>query len=288
MRPIKNLGRVFLIAMKGVIQVKAYVCVYRQPIREKEWMNAWKKAGKKPSRKNKRLKKYLRRYRDRFDGGEQGCFYDWGDDPSFFCAEDILGDVRSASWGVCRPDVRRSNLSKGDFVIFFCARQQDTSEWEYYYIGVGTVREVIKKRKRLWQKDKFVMYRKFYNLLTNAKGKNCELVGYHKNWEERAKSPYVIFAKGKTHFNITDPILVATFRNRKNVKKRVILEKWNLKCKYARRIYGLIPARKGGKKLRTSWTGNGHTHMNLSRLSDKHLKRVRRELLEISREIADE
>ena len=34
------------------------------------------------------------------------CYYDWGDDPSFFAAEEFLGDVNRASWGVCRRDVR--------------------------------------------------------------------------------------------------------------------------------------------------------------------------------------
>ena len=39
----------------------------------------------------------LRRFLDRYD--EPDCFDDWGDDPSFFSAVDILGSADEATWG---------------------------------------------------------------------------------------------------------------------------------------------------------------------------------------------
>ena len=48
----------------------------------------------------------------RFLNGYRENFWDWGDDPSFFAAEHRLGDVRRASWGVCRADVRKAGIVK--------------------------------------------------------------------------------------------------------------------------------------------------------------------------------
>ena len=74
----------------------------------------------------------MERYKSCFEQGAT-CFYDWGDDPAFFAAEEFLGDVNPASCGVCRRDVREQ-LRNGDFVIFFCAKALEDRTWEYYYI----------------------------------------------------------------------------------------------------------------------------------------------------------
>ena len=121
----------------GGSPMKCYVCVYRQPVlNERKWNRTWNEAGNKRG-----LKKYLEMYRS---GLEQdgACYYDWGDDPAFFAAEEFLGDVNGASWGVCRTDVR-GKLSEGDVVVFFCAKARIEGIWEYYYIGLGTVSETI-------------------------------------------------------------------------------------------------------------------------------------------------
>ena len=117
--------------------MKCHLCVYRQPLIEDRVIRRSRAGnGRRPELK---VDKFLSRYKRALDVGRNGGgrFYDWGDDPGFFAAEEFLGDVRGASWGVCRPDVRRE-LSKGDFVVFFCAQQQPKkpTQWHYYYIGV--------------------------------------------------------------------------------------------------------------------------------------------------------
>src|SRR6185436_10728065 len=99
------------------------------------------------------LNRFLEEYRS------PSSYLDWGDDPAFFCARHHFGDVRSASWGVCRRDVRAS-LYEGDFVAFFCARQSDTQtrHWDYYYIGVGTVSRRC-SRADIWTDEQLVSYR---------------------------------------------------------------------------------------------------------------------------------
>jgi len=109
--------------------MRAYVCTYRHS---------------SPSPRDRRQTEeaaaalpLLRTYLDQYD--KLGSVLDWGDDPSFFAASELLGDVRRATWGVCRRDVRAS-LGPGDFVVFICGRQ-DKRFWEYYlcYIVRGKV-----------------------------------------------------------------------------------------------------------------------------------------------------
>ena len=189
-----------------------YICVYRQPMTnglDKTWKEA-------PSEDNDPLKKYLRSYKKRFKRSNSDVrrFYDWGDDPAFFAAEEFLGDVRKASWGVCRPDVRR-NLKEGDIVVFFCAQQQkNMDQWDYYYVGLGTVGEVVCDRSQIWKKRRYRDYRKFYNLLIDSTGSHREIIhDWHDDKCGRlSKTPYVIFeASDKTHFNVTNPLHVATY-----------------------------------------------------------------------------
>ena len=179
--------------------MKAYVCVYRQPVVDKYWQRTWDEADGTP-----KLKKYLRRYERRFRKNKKGIgrFYDWGDDPSFFAAEEFLRDVRRATWGVCRPDVRKQ-IDKGDFVVFFCAQQQedDRNLWKYYYIGLGTVGDRI-DRRLIWEDPSLKGYKRFYNLLIDSTGRQKEFIHkYHDDdWKERAEAPYMVFAKKQNPF----------------------------------------------------------------------------------------
>lgn len=284
--------------------MNAYVCVYRQPAPESIEKDGWRKtrqiAAGGRSRRNKRLKKYLRLYESALYAEEGGRFYDWGDDPSFFCAQELLDDVRKASWGVCRPDVRR-NLHKGDYVVFFCAQQQMECPkvWHYYYIGVGTIGQVVTNHEVIWQKRKYKKFRKFYNLLIDAEGENRETI-YPRHdskgnrtefrWQELSEEPYIIFDSSGdlTHFNLNNPLLVATYENIGAIDRGMVMEKWKLKNRHAKKIYGLIPKRDGGKKLRTSWRGNDHKEMNLLKELNYDVncvKKTRKALLKISREI---
>lgn len=129
--------------------MRAYVCVYRHPVpRPIDRRRTETTAADNP---------LLRRYLDLYDRAD--CFYDWGDDPSFFSAVDILGDVRRTTWGVRRRDVR-SWLSTGDYVVFVCARESATRVWEYFYVGVATMGQAL-TREEIWSKRAFISYRRF-------------------------------------------------------------------------------------------------------------------------------
>lgn len=257
-------------------------------VKDDDWQKAWDKSSGVPG-----LKKYLRRYKRRFRKNKQlkGRFYDWGDDPSFFAAERFLGDVRKAGWGVCRRYVREK-LNKGDFVVFFCAQQQehDLDLWKYYYVGLGTVDKIVENRKDIWVDNDYKRYRGFYNLLMDAEGENCEVVGYHPDWRDRAEAPYIIFGKRKTHFNVRNPVLVAEYRTGDSVWRHKVLETWCIENEDVHKIYGLVPKREGGKKLRGSpIERNAHPRMNLAKLlsnNARRLKKRRKKLLKISRKIA--
>jgi len=196
--------------------VKAFVCVYRHPIPP---VGDWEKTNA-AAREDPLLQKFLYQYNN------SGCYYDWGDDPSFFAARERLCSVGSASWGVCRSDVR-GQLSVGDYVVFFCAKQdsKDSRIWDYYFIGCATVEHCI-SRNVLWNDRRFVSYREFYNVL--VKVQNGKLVQhetfhkYHDNWRVRAAAPFVIFNADHsvTKINIDSPLYVA----RKEPK--ALVERW--------------------------------------------------------------
>lgn len=268
--------------------MKAYVCVYRQfKVEARDWEKSKALVHDNPKL---RVGKFLRRYKRNLEGRRKGRFYDWGDDPAFFGAEEFLGDVRQASWGVCRPDVRRQ-LSKGDFVVFFCAQRQlqERSRWNYHYVGVGTVSKVVKQRSRIWAADAYRKYRKFYNLLIDEAGNHKEVLfpDHEDDWEDKLQAPYILFeSSAQTHFNVRKPLLVATYDSKSRASGNDILESWQLEDQYVREIDELIPIRDGGKKLRTSHHGNAHRHKNLScDYSTRQLQELRRDLVSISKAI---
>ncbi len=265
--------------------MKCYVCVYRQPaLNASKWNRSWREAGGKRG-----LKKYLKLYKSGFEQGAT-CFYDWGDDPAFFAAEEFFGDVNKASWGVCRRDVREK-LRNGDFVIFFCAKALEGQTWEYYYIGLGTVSETL-DRGLIWSSDEYRPYRDFFNLLVDPQGDQYEFIyGKHNSdWRERADAPYILFdtSKNRTHFNLVNPLLVATYRLGDTPWRGSVIERWHLDDTNVRAIYRAIPKRTTGKKLRTGRSDQGYPHQfqNLSYIEDRQLKRKRRRLLRISKEVA--
>jgi hypothetical protein len=190
--------------------MKAFICVYRQPIVGPKIRQQVEIAAMNQPL----LQTFLNRY------GQPDCFYDWGDDPAFFAATELFGDPCYASWGVCRPNVRRQ-LTTGDLVIFFCGRQSPSSAglWEYFYLGYGTVREAM-ERRRIWEDEVYHVYRSFFNLLVNYPDgveTHYEPFGEpHADWQKRSQSPYVIFESGRqwTCFNTIDPLKVANYDSR--------------------------------------------------------------------------
>ncbi len=225
------------------------------------------------------LAEFLDRYFD------ENNFYDWGDDPAFFCAEEFLGDARRASWGVCRANLR-SRLSPGDYVVFFCAKPRLSKPriWDYHYVGVGTIGAVI-DRQRLWSDRRFRPYRKFYNVLARPKGNRLVQAEtfhpFHKDWRRRLLN-YVIFDPSSTvtDFNLTGPVRVATYDSR-------VPERWKT-CsgnKVIRRLEDfLFRERQIDRRLRTSPIGFAHPHINLESAHGRlrpgrSLPELRKELL---------
>lgn len=191
-------------------------------------------------------------------------YFDWGDDPSFFSAQQIQGSFAYAGWGVCRPNVRAA-LAPGDLVVFFCAKRQAprTTETDYYFIGVGTVGEVIQDRRLIWTRAKYKAYRRHYNVLAKYKsvGGPAQLETfhpYHEDWEKRLKRPYVLFDADASRFNLGSPLHVGTSVNGGR-------EVWRTGRRVARLEKLLFEDFGIKRRLRTSPTGTAHVHLNLTR-----------------------
>jgi hypothetical protein len=192
--------------------------------------------------------------------GYDHSYYDWGDDPSFFAAQHILGDVRKASWGVCRRDVRNT-LGERDVVVFFCGCQ-DKRVWRYYLVGFGMVRALV-ERAALWTEPALAPYRKFYNVLARLNGgrlvQSETFHEYHDDWERRAEAPYVLFDGKHTIFNLRSPHHVATWDGTS------IPETWGTDDR-SREIERLLFVERGiNRRLRIAASGYGHAKLNLIR-----------------------
>jgi len=197
----------------------------------------------------------LRKFLKEFDRG----YYDWGDDPSFFAAQHLLGDARGPSWGVCRPDVR-SVLGKGDVVVFFCGRQEKERVWRYYFVGFGMVRETFAPRDGLWACPKYAKYRHFWNVLVGADGRHLEMIHpCHDDWQRRADAPYVIFDGAFSSFNLRSPHCVATWDG------GPIPEEWHCDPRSKKIEQLLFVEREIDRRLRTSANRRPHPKLNLLR-----------------------
>jgi hypothetical protein len=233
--------------------MRAFVCVYlhREPSRS-EFAKTEEASDQDPL-----LARFLKTYK------QPGSFWDWGDDPSFFAATEILKDVRAASWGVCRRDVR-AVLGPDDFIVWFCARR-DAARLLYFFIGVTTVFWTI-SRKQLWSDNQFSAYRKFYNTLAKpVDGKLVQVETFHRfhsDWRNRAGAPYIIFdpAPKKTAVNVTAPLLVA------EKLQDQPLEIWSRNPHRAQRLRTSLFDDLGiGRRLRTRNRQQPHRHIALHR-----------------------
>lgn len=251
-------------------ELNAYLCTYRhyQPSRPQ----LRKTASGTPD--DPLLREFLDEYED--------SYFDWGDDPSFFCALRRLGDVNKASWGVCRADVR-AMLAERDVVVYFCGRQDRTALcWRYYFIGFGTVKHVVDRRE-LWTNAKYKPYREFYNVLAcweRGELKQKESFHpYHEDWDKgRAAAPYVIFDPDESAFNVHSPHHVATW----NIG-HALPEVWNRDRRSQKLENLLFEEREITRRLRTS--AGWYAHVKLNLMHEGRLPRVGRSLPELCAEL---
>lgn len=255
--------------------MKAYICVYRNFAPDE----VHRRRTSEAAASDPNLRRFLTDYADGF--------FDWGDDPSFFSAQTFIGDVCHATWGVCRPNVRQ-RLTVDDMVIFFCAKQDARRRhvWDYHYIGVGTVAQVVKHRKKIWTENQYKPYRRFYNVLAQLRGnvlvRNESFhPGHQKDWKHRCQAPYVLFMsdRSKTNFNLTNPLHVATYNGDQ------IPERWNRQGRELERL--LFIDRHLSRRLRTSHIGSAHPHIKLSATVGRELGDLREALLRISERSAN-
>jgi hypothetical protein len=251
--------------------VKAYACVYRHVI---------------PSRRERRLTEQtaadiplVRKYLDRYD--EPDCFDDWGDDPSFFSATEILGSADQAAWGVCRRDVR-ARMKAGDFVDFFCGKQSRPQSWDYFYVGVATIGRLL-DRQVIWTDDQYAPYRDFLNILTrevDGATQQYEFVqDFHPDWKLRAEAPYLAFDADRSHFNTHRPLWVATYE-----QDHDSLERWHTEDERVQRLARLVlPSPPTTRRLRSINRYRSHPPLNLASQAQRAggFDCLRSELLEL-------
>jgi hypothetical protein len=188
-------------------------------------------------------------------------FLDWGDDPALYSASEICGDVRLASWGVCRRDLR-ANLKAGDVVLFFCAVRLSES-WSYHLVGFETVMAVISRRD-IWGSLLYARYRGYFNVLARPEGAGWAQAEvfhpWHSDWERRMAN-YVLFDPDpeKTTFRMFGAPKVATYQDGEGVP-----EKWS-KSKLAQSVESLVFSNpQVTRRLRTSRIGFAHRHLRVT------------------------
>jgi hypothetical protein len=229
---------------------RGYVCVYRHISPAPSYRRQTEFAAKG----NALLGRFLQAY----DAPDS--YLDWGDDPSFFAAAELKKTPNAASWGVCRPDVR-GRVQPGDFVAFFCVRDESDGRREYFYIGVGTVGALL-DREATWNANP--SYRRYFNVL--ARPDDGDLVQHEtilpfhdEDWEHRARSPYVVFDPTYSSFNLHTPLQVGSCAG-----KSADVETWNVSNPRVRELAELVLPKGKGRRLRTTNRGHPHQHMNLA------------------------
>lgn len=174
--------------------------------------------------------------------------YDAGDDPSFCWASTHPG-VR-VTWGVCRPNVRRS-IRRGDIVVFISfLRNRNTSCGEYRLVAALPVDYKL-THTAIYRFDANACFREYPNLLIRARDGGWEhhepvlpVEDWHDDWLARvsnlngipvdefraagashrsgaplmirgrqieASANYVVFAPDERGFVLPAPPLIATW-----------------------------------------------------------------------------
>jgi hypothetical protein len=201
-----------------------------------------------------------------------GSFLDWGDDPAFFSADRLLGDIHRASWGVCRPNVRESIAvgGIGSFVVFFVGVPAD-GRWHYYWTGLGTIAQLVYDRRELFDKPRLKPYSECLNVLVRPSLDGLQLEHHevfrpgHDDWARRIEAPYVVFDSALSRFNVRDPLHVSTYVVAKGVPDR-----WRTEDKTVRKLEQLLFGNRDDRRLRTAPTWNAHVEFRLEG-SDRRL-----------------
>jgi hypothetical protein len=248
--------------------MRAYVCVYRHSTPSpRERQQTEQTAAGHP---------LLLRYLESYD--EPGSVLDWGDDPSFFAASELLGDVRRATWGVCRRDVRAS-LGPGDFVVFVCGRQ-DGRSWEYFFVGVATLGQPL-TRELIWSDDQYEVHRGFFNVLARSTPTGLEQHEYnhrfHDDWRKRCNAPYWVFDLDDTRLEISSPVSLAGYRGEPGQ-----IERWETGDERVAELRSLLlRGARPTRGLRSTNLQRAHPKLNLSAgyPSDVDLRQLRSRLI---------
>jgi len=232
-----------------------FVCVYKHRIPTRsEWASTETAAA---------ADQHLQQFLDSYWAPDS--YFDWGDDPSFFCGSVLLGDACLASWSVCRPDVRKA-LAIGDGVAFFVCRPvvarhgenwRSTGHDDYFYIGCGTVGAKLTNRHELWELAKYAPYRHFYNILVRPREDGTlhqseTFHSYHADWRKRAEAPLIFFDPAKSCFDLKSPHYVARFD-----PSHGLPEVW-MGDPTSQRLERLLFGDACKRRLRTSRTGYQH------------------------------
>lgn len=237
--------------------MRAYVCVYRHPVP--------RPIDRRRTEEAAADNEFLRRYLDLYD--QPDCYYDWGDDPSFYSATEILDDVGRTTWGVCRRDVR-SWLRTGSYVVFVCGRESAPRIWDYFYIGLTTMGQPL-TREQIWSDPTFAVYRRFLNVLArigpDGRATQLEYIHrFHPDWEERITAPYWLFDENLTALDVETPLHVATYDGRQYRGRIGGLEVWRESDPKVKRLRSLLlrgaPAT---RRLRTTNAHRAHTPLSL-------------------------
>ena len=158
--------------------------------------------------------------------------------------------------------------------MFFAGLPLDDC-WRYYWVGLGTVKRLVRNRLDIWTDPTLAPYRRFLNLLVASNGDHCEYFSpKHDDWEtKRIRSPYLLFDEQLSHFNLTTPLHVSTYRPNQGVPDR-----WRRQDATVRRLESLLFRDRKDRRLRTSELGYGHAKLRLLG-TDGELSRLRSELL---------
>ena len=161
----------------------------------------------------------------------------------------------------------RASLAPGDFVVFFCGKQVSNGKWDYFYVGVGSVGELL-DRHQIWSENDYEPYRHFFNILARpADGRlqQHEVIHrFHPDWAKRAAAPYIVFDPETSVLDLQSPLQVAS-----DHRAQHDIEVWRQDDDRVGQLSDLLlpppPTRRG---RRSTHPQRPHSKMNLARQAE--------------------